>query len=57
MRASKGWIVTGISDAVQVGSENLPNLDPFIDIDPVYDQVEDLTSGFISDMEGVGETK
>ena len=57
MRASKGWIVTGIYDAVQMGSENLPNLDPFIDIDPVYDQVEDLTSGFISDMEGVGETK
>ena len=31
----KGWQVSGIYDAVQMTSVNLPSLDPFSDIDPL----------------------
>ncbi len=31
----KGWVVTGITDAIDMTSANLPSLDPFADIDPL----------------------
>ena len=31
----KGWKVSGIYDAVNMTSANLPSLDPFADIDPL----------------------
>ena len=31
----KGWKVAGILDAAEKGREELPNLDPFHDIDPL----------------------
>ena len=30
----KGWKVSGIYDAVNMSSANLPSLEPFVDIDP-----------------------
>ena len=30
-----GWKAAGISDAVKLGSSNLPPIDPFNDIDPI----------------------
>lgn len=32
-----GWRVTGITDAICLGSKNLPATDPFHDIDPLLD--------------------
>ena len=36
----KGWMVTGIYDAVQMTLKNLPTLDPFNDIDPLFNENE-----------------
>ena len=40
----KGWKVTGILDAAEKGLEELPNLDPFYDIDPlaISDSLEEV---------------
>ena len=38
----KGWVVSGIYDAVQMTSEGLPDLDPFADIDPLHDVQDEL---------------
>ena len=32
-----GWKTAGIHDALQLGSSNLPNIDPFHDIDPLVE--------------------
>ena len=38
----KGWVVSGIYDAVQMTSEGLPDLDPFADVDPLHDVQDEL---------------
>ena len=37
----KGWKVTGIYDAVQMTSTNLRSLDPFADIDPLFEKEDE----------------
>ena len=38
----KGWVVSGIYDAVQMTSKGLSDLDPFADIDPLHDVQDEL---------------
>ena len=51
----KGWQVSGIYDAVQMTSSNLPTLDPFADIDPLESNEEepdcnvDMSQVYITD--------
>ena len=48
----KGWKVAGILDAAEKGLEELPNLDPFHDIDPL------ATSDSLEEVDGnESETK
>ena len=37
----EGWKVTGIYDAIQMTSKNLPSLDPFADIDPLFEEEDE----------------
>ena len=37
----KGWKDTGIYDAVQMTSKTLPSLDPFADIDPLFEKEDE----------------
>ena len=34
-----GWQAAGITEAIEIGSKNLPSLDPFHDISPINDEV------------------
>ena len=40
----KGWKVSGIKQAVQMGLSNLPQVDPFEDIDPMFKGDADMKS-------------
>jgi len=33
-----GWKASGISDAIKLGSEKMPSIDPFKDIDPMLSE-------------------
>ena len=34
-----GWEAAGITETIEIGSKNLPSLDPFQDISPINDEV------------------
>ena len=34
-----GWEAAGITEAIEIGSKNLPSLDPFCDISPINNEV------------------
>ena len=34
-----GWEAAGITEAIEIGSKNLPSLDPFRDISPINNEV------------------
>ena len=40
-----GWRAAGIVDAIEMGSEGLPSLDPFLEIDPSCDSYDIDTEG------------
>jgi len=36
-----GWRTSGITDAISMGKENLPPIDPFNDLDPLLPSIEE----------------
>ena len=36
-----GWKTSGITDAISMGKENLPPIDPFNDLDPLLPSIEE----------------
>ena len=45
-----GWEAAGISDAIQMGSEGLPSLDPFQDISPISNKFAFVESNAVFDL-------
>ena len=37
-----GWTSSGIKDAINLGLENLPSIDPFENLDPMINEVQDI---------------
>ena len=37
-----GWRAAGITDAINLGLQNLPSIDPFDDIDPMLNPIVDI---------------
>ena len=45
-----GWRASGIADAIEMGSEDLPSLDPFRDIDSSCEEIVSLAEEEVVDV-------
>ena len=39
---TSGWVSSGIKDAIDLGLQNLPSIDPFEQLDPMMNDAEDV---------------
>jgi len=39
---NSGWVSSGIKDAIDLGLQNLPSVDPFEQLDPMMNDTEDV---------------
>ena len=45
-----GWNASGIKDAIKLGTEKLPSLDPFEELDPMMNETEDIAQSTVLRM-------
>ena len=45
-----GWNASGIKDGIKLGTEKLPSLDPFEELDPMMNKTEDITRSTVLRM-------
>ena len=48
-----GWNASGIKDANKLGTENLPSLHPFEELDPMMNETEDITPSTVLRMTAI----
>ena len=48
-----GWNASGIKDAIKLGTEKLPSLDPFEELDPMMNKTEDIVRSTVLYMTAV----
>ena len=48
-----GWNASGIKDAIKLGKEKLPSLDPFEELDPMMNETEDIARSTVLRMTAI----
>ena len=48
-----GWNASGIKDAIKLGTEKLPSLDPFEELDPMMNETKDIARSTVLCMTAI----